>query len=278
MKEHACKFGPEFNLVGILTEPVGNDARGGQPVLLVLNAGLLHRVGPNRMSVELARRLAECGICTLRFDMGGYGDSEVSADAQFGETRSFSEIKSAMDYLGREHDVHRFVLLGLCSGADNSHAAALRDPRVAGTIQLDGYGYRTPQSCINFYLPRIFRPQAWVRLARRRFSASSEKLGGRAPLRQQLRRPFGPRRQLKREVQLLVDRGVQMLYFYTGEAASYFNYAGQFFDMFRGLDPRGMIEVECFPNADHTYTFAEDRERMYERLIEWYRSRTWNTN
>lgn len=278
MREHACEFGPEFSLVGILTEPAEIEVRADQPALLVLNAGLLHRVGPHRMSVELARRLADCGIRSLRFDMGGYGDSEVSADAQSGETRCISEIKSAMDYFECELDVHHFVLLGLCSGADNSHAVALRDSRVLGMIQMDGHSYRTLRSCVNFYLPRIFRPQAWVKLARYILSVSRERQRGRAPLRHQLRRPFGPKHQVKREVQSLVDRGTQMLYFYTGEVANYYNYAGQFFDMFRGLDPRGKIEVECFPNADHTYTFAEDRERMYARLVEWYRSRTWNAN
>jgi hypothetical protein len=33
--------------------------------------------------------------------------------------------------------------------------------------------------------------------------------------------------------------------------------------------------VEYYPNADHTYTFAEDRERMFAAVVEWYRSRPW---
>jgi pimeloyl-ACP methyl ester carboxylesterase len=278
MKELACQFGPEHNLVGILNEPVGNDARPDNPAVLVLNAGLLHRVGPQRMSVELARRLADLGIRCLRFDMGGYGDSEVSTEAKSDDTRIFSDIKDAMDFLEREHNVHRFVLFGSCSGADNSHAVALRDPRVAGAILLDGHGYWTLRSYVIHYLPRVFRPQVWINLVRHRLFSPKEPRRGRSAFRQQLRRPFAPRLQSKREVQSLVDRGTQMLYFYTGGIENYYNYASQFFDMFSGLDPRGKIEVEYYPNADHTYTFGEDRERMFERVVEWYRSRTWNTN
>jgi hypothetical protein len=48
--------------------------------------------------------------------------------------------------------------------------------------------------------------------------------------------------------------------------------------MFKGLDPRGKIEVEYYPHADYHYTFTEDRERMFARVVEWYRSRTWNAS
>jgi pimeloyl-ACP methyl ester carboxylesterase len=278
MTERACQFGPEHNLVGILTEPNGSGARPDSPAVLMLNAGLLHRVGPQRMSVELARRLAENGIRSLRFDMGGYGDSDVSTDANSDEIRVFAEIKRAMDFLESEHNIHRFVLFGSCSGADNSHEVALLDPRVAGAIMLDGYGYWTARSYINHYLPRFFRPKVWINLVRRGLSSAKKANGGQGALRQQLRRPFGPRLQVKREIQTLVDRGTQMLYFYTGGVEDYYNYAGQFFDMFKGLVPRGKVEVEYYENADHTYTFAEDRERMYARVVDWCSSRTWNSN
>ena len=278
MKDRVCQFGPELNLVGILTEPGDKNVRPEYPAVLMLNAGLLHRVGPHRMSVELAHRLAECGVRSLRFDMGGYGDSEVSTDAKSEENRTFSDIKCAMDFLEQEEDVHSFVLFGTCSGADNSHAVALSDTRVVGAILLDGHGYWTRRSYINYYLPRVFRPQGWINVARRRFSSSKPASEVRDSLIQQLRHPFGPRLQVEREIQSLVDRGTQLLYFYTGGVEDYYNYAGQFFDMFKGLDPRGKIEVEYYPNADHTYTFAEDRERTFARVVEWYRSRNWKAN
>jgi len=272
-----CQFGPEQNLVGILTEPSAGKVGPNDPAVLMLNVGLLHRVGPHRMSVELAKQLAAAGIRSLRFDMGGYGDSEVSIAAKSDVTRIYSDIRDAIDFLEREHNVHSFVLFGSCSGADNAHAVALRDPRVAGAILLDGHGYWTWRSYINHYLPRAFHVRVWINFARRGFSVQKElHEEERSPLRGQLRRPFGPRLEVRREIQSLANRGVQMLYVYTGGVEHYYNYAGQFFAMFRGLDARGKIEVEYFPDSDHTYTFAQDRERMFRRVIEWYGSRTWN--
>ncbi len=276
MKDRVVQFGPELNLVGILSGPAKDDARPDFPAVLMLNAGLLHRVGPHRMSVSLAHRLSECGIRSLRFDMGGYGDSEVSTDAGSTEDRTISDIKSAMDFLEREHDIHRFVLFGTCSGADNSHEVALRDPRVAGAVLLDAYGYWTPRSYVNYYLPRVFRAQTWINRVRRILYGSGEAPRNRVSPLQQLREPFGPRSRVEREIQSLVDRGAQFLYIYSGGVEDYYNYAGQFFDQFKGLDPRGNIEVDYYPNADHTYTFADDRERMFQRVVVWCRSRTWN--
>ena len=278
MNERVCQFGPGLNLVGILTEPVGNNVRPGDPAVLLLNAGLLHRVGPHRMAVKLAHRLADSGFRSLRFDMGGYGDSEVSTDAKSEDSRIFSDIKNAMDFLEAEYGISRFVLFGTCSGADNSHEVALIDPRVAGAILLDAQGYWTARSYVNHYLPRVFRTKVWTNLVSTSLSSSKQAPGKRKSVIQLLRRPFGPRLQVKREIQSLVDRNAQLLYVYTGGVEAYYNYAGQFFDQFKGLDPRGKIEVEYYPNADHTYTFAEDRERMFTRVVDWCRSRTWSSN
>ncbi|HHO68021.1 MAG TPA: alpha/beta hydrolase, partial [Gammaproteobacteria bacterium] len=73
MKERVVTFGPERNLVGVLTQP--DQVRPDLPVLVFLNAGLLHRVGPYRMHVDLARQLAARGYASLRFDLSGRGDS-----------------------------------------------------------------------------------------------------------------------------------------------------------------------------------------------------------
>ncbi len=279
MKERVCQFGPERNLTGILTEPAAKDVRPDYPAVLMLNAGLLHRVGPHRMSFELAHRLADSGFRGLRFDFGGLGDSESLGEATSDENPALPEIKEAMDFLERKYGIHSFVLFGLCSGADNSYAAAIRDPRVVGMILLDGFGFWTIKSHIVHYLPRVFLPRVWINLARRRFFSSSRSFEKDALVRQQrLRRPFGTRLEVERALQSLVDRGAQMLCFYTGGAETYYNYANQFFDTFKRLESRGKIEVEFYPNADHTYTFSEDRDRMLTRAVEWLRSKKWNTN
>jgi dienelactone hydrolase len=273
VREHPFQFGPELNLIGILTEPDTAAERRGLPIVLFLNAGLLHHVGPHRMSVELARRLAGRGIRSLRFDLGGRGDSETTRVTGSDEAQVLADVTEAMDFLERKYNVRRFVLFGLCAGADNAHATAVRDPRVVGAILLDGHGYWTRRSYIGHYLPRVFRPSAWLNYLRRSLGPPKQEIAEFGVHGQ--RRPFGPRWEVEQEIQALVDRGAQLLYFYTGGVSYYYNYAGQFRDMFSALRARGKIEVEHYPNADHTYTFAEDRERLLARVVDWCSSRTW---
>ena len=82
-RERVYKFGSHGGLVGILTEPVGDTQTltDKRPAIVVSNVGLNHRPGPNRIWVEFARRMAEKGFVTLRFDLSGLGDSESRRDA-----------------------------------------------------------------------------------------------------------------------------------------------------------------------------------------------------
>src|SRR4051794_21796423 len=62
-----------LTLLGVLSEPAA-----GRPAadtcLVLLNAGALRRVGPNRIWLELARRWAARGLTVLRIDVARLGD------------------------------------------------------------------------------------------------------------------------------------------------------------------------------------------------------------
>jgi hypothetical protein len=89
------------------------------------------------------------------------------------------------------------------------------------------------------------------------------------------RKPFGMQEQVECEIQSLVDRGAQLLFVYSGGVAAYYNYSGQFFDMFPRLKTQNRITTKYYPNADHTYTLREDRDRLLNSVIAWYSSREW---
>ena len=63
--EMVVRFGDAESLVGIVTLP---SAPTNSTAVVLLNAGVIHRVGPHRMNVQLARRLAARGFTALRFD------------------------------------------------------------------------------------------------------------------------------------------------------------------------------------------------------------------
>jgi len=136
MIEKAIQLGVTESLVGIVTLP--SDLHDGQSVAIVLlNAGLLHKVGPHRAYVKIARHFADKGFLCLRFDLSGLGDSSTGNSTHAIRDRAVLEVKSALDYLQEKHSINKFVLLGWCSGALNAVKTAVFDERVIGTILIN---------------------------------------------------------------------------------------------------------------------------------------------
>ncbi|MEM9262629.1 MAG: alpha/beta hydrolase, partial [Pseudomonadota bacterium] len=128
MKEKILKFGYDKSLLGLLTQP-GRDIGASSIGVVLLNAGIVHRIGPHRLNVKLARRLARLGIPTLRFDQSGLGDSPPSRAAVGYEQQAVNDVSSAIDTIMAETASTSVVLVGMCSGADNAYKTALADER-----------------------------------------------------------------------------------------------------------------------------------------------------
>jgi alpha/beta superfamily hydrolase len=124
---------PFGDLVGILTEPAGDAA--SELCVVLLNAGAVRRIGPNRMWVEAARRWAQRGVSTLRLDVEGLGDSDGD-DTDYRDDKGLyvpklvPQVLAALDALQEAGVAERFVLGGLCSGAYWAYHAAVQDERV----------------------------------------------------------------------------------------------------------------------------------------------------
>ncbi len=147
MHESTHAFGPDQGLIGTLTLPAAHTGAPAAPCGMVLfNAGVVHRVGPHRINVKLARELARHGIPSIRFDLHGMGDS-LGADGQ----RSYPQqvvldLQAAMDMLQAATGVQRFTLLGFCSGALPSYWTAQQDTRVRHIILYDAFSLQTAKS------------------------------------------------------------------------------------------------------------------------------------
>jgi len=59
MIENIIQFSDNRSMLGVLTEPASPSSK--QPAFIFVNSGLLHRIGPFRIYVSLARELAEHG-------------------------------------------------------------------------------------------------------------------------------------------------------------------------------------------------------------------------
>jgi hypothetical protein len=131
---------PFGELFGILAEPLSGSA--GDVCAVLLNAGAIRRIGPNRMWVETARRWAALGVPTLRLDLEGIGDADGDT-SRFGEMAQLyvpalvDQVCGALDDLAERGLGPRFVLAGLCSGAYWAFHAALSDERVIAAYLLN---------------------------------------------------------------------------------------------------------------------------------------------
>jgi hypothetical protein len=293
IRERAVTFGPGQTLVGIETRAVdaeaGANGAPGRPAVILLNAGVVHRVGPHRLTVNLARRFGRAGHLAFRFDLAGLGDSRARKGTASYETRVIEDVRAAMDHLQKANKIDRFILGGLCSGADNSIRVALADERVAAIMLLDPYAYRTPGFYLRHYMARIGRLQSWLGASRRAATAlvkatrqriahrmngadgTASATNGAQPARTpQYKRYHPPREQFAAQLRQLIDRGTAIYIAYSGSLDAVYNYADQFDDAFR---PYGIgtedIRITFAPLVNHTYTELRAQRGLAEALVGW---------
>jgi dienelactone hydrolase len=131
---------PGGDLPAVLTEPLSASEHG--LAVLLLNAGAVRRIGPNRSWVEASRRWATMGVPTLRVDVEGVGDApgeegRYRDDGAMYDPSLYEHVFSAMDFLQARGTAQRFVLTGLCASANWSLHCALRDERVSGLMLIN---------------------------------------------------------------------------------------------------------------------------------------------
>lgn len=284
MNERVATFGPDEAeaLIGIETLPPEGTGSAERPAILILNAGVVLRVGPHRITVRMARRLAREGFHVLRFDLAGLGDSG-RRNISSSESPNVQDVRRAMDYLEQSAGAKRFVLIGICSGADNGIKTAAVDPRVVGVVMLDAYAYRT----LKFYWLKLRSRghdwDAWTGFARRASRAAVERVRARFPhadseaaaLRVQASqlnvRYIPPKREFAEKLRTVVDRGTRCYIIYTANASDKYSYPEQFDDGFRRFGLEGRICCEYWPNVNHTFTELAMQERLFAAVTAWTR-------
>jgi pimeloyl-ACP methyl ester carboxylesterase len=279
IRDEVLRLGPEGQLVGILSHPDGGKARTiPLPAVIVLNAGVLHRVGPHRLHVALTRRLARRGFASVRMDLGGIGDSVASSDAPTFRESAVADTRAAMTSLGEALGAHRFVIFGVCAGADNAIATALADERVGGIVLVDAAVYATPRSMARELRRQLGlpggAPQAlrWAaRLTRNRLRRDLARVrrGLRAePPTEGRENP--PLAAFRSQLRTLADRGVRVLSIYAGIHGENYNHDDQLYELFPEL--RGRIDRAYFPEANHTFTQLADQAALIDATEQWIAS------
>jgi alpha-beta hydrolase superfamily lysophospholipase len=284
--EEACRFGADRHLFGILSTP---RAAAERPAIVMLNAGAIHHVGPNRLYVTLARQLAARGFPCLRMDLEGIGDSVRRTPGRENHPYPESAVEdthAAVEYL-RSRGYRRFLLLGLCSGAHAAYHTCLQreDEPVDEVILInplvfywsEGMSLETTRHFEDLvaYKRSMKDPQRWMKLVRGQVDLkrlaevvaahaaatlrASTKLAGEwlgigkgTRLAQDMARVVA-----KRHITLMVAEGDPGRDILMHEARR----------VVRQASRAGRLRIEAIPEADHTFTQSRPRQDLVERIL-----------
>jgi pimeloyl-ACP methyl ester carboxylesterase len=272
VSEQAAVFGPRKSLVGIVAHDASR-AAADLPAVVILNAGIIHRIGPNRMFVNLARTLASRGHVVVRFDLSGIGDSEPRGDALPPLQAAMADIGEVIDSLAQTRKVKRVILIGLCSGADQAIVYCGHDPRVTGVILIDPSVPRTRRYYVRHYRGRMFRLQSWINFASGRHAVwnvfkPSARMPDTGSSANDLQSPQ-VRAFLERAYRGAVEGGVNLMAIFTAGRESQHNYPEQLPEAFPRVPFGERLHLEYFGRTDHTFTFDDDREALTRCIVDW---------
>lgn len=281
-RETALRAGPVF---GILTRPLHPENQ--TPWVLIPNTGSGHHAGPNRLHVDLARRLATLGISSVRLDLSHLGDSPQSPKELTNDAYNLTgrDDLAAMVRAVTELGAPSVTLLGLCAGAYNAFQTALAHPELpvasltlinAQTLYWEpGDDSRMPAGAYSaltsaHYSQATSDPKAWLRL----LTSPSKWLNvGRHLLRRlnsiagaagnRLARKLTP---LERDLGELTGRGLVVRFVFSPDEPGIVALKEAGARTLQRLIKTGQVHWDQVEQADHTFTTAASRQHLIDHL------------
>lgn len=262
--ESALNVDPATGLFGILTLPRQALRDTG---FIFMNPGLLHRVGPFRLYVDIARNLANAGFASLRLDQSGKGDSDALPGLAATEV-TIANLRSAAECLARETGVRRFVVGGLCSGADDALQAGSQLEGLAGLFMFDGYVHRTARFYFHRYGPKLFSLQSWMK--RLSFSEVHSK-----PTNNDIGklRNWGTPTEMIERYRMLIDKGVYILAVFSGWNDNCYAYPSQFIESISHRQAATYAAELHIPGSTHLLHLSVHRQRAVDGVTGWATAR-----
>jgi dienelactone hydrolase len=292
LSEEPLLFGRDRSLFGVLTHAETPHAEGapGRPPIILVNAGPGTRIGPHRQYVRMARAWAKLGFATLRVDLSGSGDSGGPSDVPAGSPYphcAIADVGAAMDLLQSKLGARRFIVAGICSGADIAFRAGVEEPRTAGVLVLN------PRTFALFNIPKLeqlVRVQSlgatvstkknWIKLLRGDAGlkgsitrivqlAKTASVSATQKLRALILRetPSGaPIVDVPADMQRMLNRGVEVLLLVGERDVGIMNVEFHFRKEMRALERHSRFHRVTFAGVDHLFTSLYAQDVMIEAV------------
>ena len=272
VKERAVRVGN--GLFGILTTPVGGGRT--EKAIVLLNAGSVHHIGPNRLHVVFARRWASLGYSVLRLDNAGVGDSPSLAgrpeNVVYAEKAVDDMIEGAR-YLGDR--ASSVIAMGLCSGAYHAFKGALAGAPVDSIVlvnpltfdwrpgmSLDYPAHKVAQD-VERYGDAVMQVDKWKKVLRGEVhlkmaaKTMAKHATGVARVRvrdlaRRLGRPFAD--DLGAALEAIVERGIGIRFVFAEGDPGQPLLRTQAGSALPKLREAGAIRIDVIEGPDHTFT------------------------
>ena len=287
--ETAAYFGAPHPLLGIVSMPAAGQAPSSGLGILMLNAGAIRLIGPNRMYVPMSRHWATQGHTVLRMDIAGLGDSPHrpdQADNIVYSKHALDDVRAGIAHLRSQPGVQRVAVIGLCSGAYHAFKSAVNDLPMEAAVMINPLtffwkeGMSLDQDTVSEvqvardlmrHREAIYSLQTWLKLIRGGISVTRltqivkqsaatasanayRKIAWSLGIKLEDDLPSELTHAAKRGIKLHfvfadADPGLKLLRSYGGKRVTQ-------------LIKQGQLDITIIANADHTFTHAEPRQRM----------------
>lgn len=265
--------GEPIPLVGILSEP--ETLNKEKPLVLILNSGVMHHIGTCRISVKLARALAIAGYASMRFDYSGIGDSEQRRGGLSFLESAPTESAEVMDFIQKRRGIKKFIIYGLCSGADAAYETARVDKRVVGICQIDGYCYKTWSWYLLHYKKRILKLNVWLNFIKRKLMnqpnshISIDDIDSEYIEKASYIREFPVRSEYANGLRTLVNNSVKIFCIFTDGQSHIINHASQYKESLKEVAFKNYLRVDYIPEAEHIITEPDCQKDIVQRIVQW---------
>jgi pimeloyl-ACP methyl ester carboxylesterase len=281
MKEEAVILGNHGSLIGVVTRPPKEMRSTRNLGIVLLNAGIVHRVGPGRIYVKIARELAALGFFVLRFDFSGIGDSGIRYDDLSFDKSAVEETQAAMNFLQSEYGIRRFLLLGGCSGARVSLETASIDARACGAIlinfqvpdlergaEADSGLRKNSHYVLNF---AVRNGQSW----RRFFAGQADYKKLALTVWFEIRRRLAPKApasvagaSFQSLLESLLARGLRPVFVCSAGDSRLEDLRQLGGKAFKSMCAQGKLDLTIVPRSDHTFSSLFDQLRLIDIVRE----------
>lgn len=288
--ESAVQIG-QSGMFGIYCRPAVGTA-ADRPIVLFGNAGSIYRVGPSRLYVTLARKLAQAGYGSIRYDLATIGDGlrfQHEEENRAYPVKAVAYISEVIEFARQELGHSSVILTGFCSGATLAFAAALAQLRTSALVEAivvnpkvfyrEDLGKNMENLVMrraSYYQRAIRDPDRWRRLVKGEidFRQAATFVAGRTRqmMKHTIRRILrvtgtGSGTRLGDDLQRFLKTGRRLSFFFSSRDPGLtvmLEYSG---GVARRLIDKGTIPVTVIEDADHTLIQKRCRDDFVEKFI-----------